>query len=418
MRSTFSVLFFVKKDKQKANGNYPIWCRITMDKLPVTFNLRTDVKPELWNAKTGKAEGRTMEATQINNYLDLVHGRLFSIYQGLQLTGKCSAEEVKNEFLGRKKEVVDEREPYEKYLVKLFEKNNENYEKLVGHSIIQKTYGRYVQTLSLLKFFMQSEYSKTDMLLEEITPMFVSDFKVYLISTGKYKNNTVSKHMQRFKKIITTAKDNGYITTNPFAGFEMQWEESDRCYLTEEEVMRLIEKQFATKRLEEVRDMFIFSCYTGLAYCDVKALTEYNIRKSFDGKFWIMINRQKTSTAASIPLFKIPELIIEKYKGKVDNGCLLPIKSNQKMNEYLHEIAILCGINKKLTTHVARHTFATTITLANGVPMESVSKMLGHSKIETTEIYAKITNSKISRDCQHLQSHFETAEMKFTEMNN
>ena len=187
-------------------------------------------------------------------------------------------------------------------------------------------------------------------------------------------------------------------------------------YLTREELTAFFKAKLSSEHLEKVRDVFVFSCFTGLAYIDVAGLTQDNIRKSFDGNLWIMTKRQKTNTDVNVPLLDIPKMILKKYKGKLPNGKILPVISNQKLNAYLKEIADVCGIKKNLTFHLARHTFATTTTLSKGVPIETVSKMLGHTNIETTQIYARITNSKIGSDMQGLDKKFVGIEKIYKEV--
>ena len=222
--------------------------------------------------------------------------------------------------------------------------------------------------------------------------------------------------MQFFKRIILIARNNGILTGDPFANYKIRLEKVDRGYLTEDEIKIILKKKMVSERLEQVRDVFIFSCFSGLAYVDVANLKEDNIRKSFDGNLWIITKRQKTNTDVNVPLLDIPKMILEKYKGKLPNGKVLPIISNQKLNAYLKEIADVCGIKKNLTFHLARHTFATTTTLAKGVPIETVSKMLGHTNIETTQIYARITNNKISNDMQGLDKKFVGIEKIYKEV--
>lgn len=214
--------------------------------------------------------------------------------------------------------------------------------------------------------------------------------------------NTTAKYLQQFKHIITLAKNNGWIQSDPFANFKIRFKKVDRGYLNQDELTTIMQKKIAIKRLEQVRDIFIFSCFTGLAYVDVRNLNEKDIRKSFDGKLWIMKKRQKTDVQSNILLLDIPKMILFKYKNMLPNDKLLPIISNQRLNSYLKEIADICGIDKNLTFLLARHTFATTVTLAKGVPMETVSKMLGHTSVRTTQIYARITDSKIGNDMQEL----------------
>lgn len=222
--------------------------------------------------------------------------------------------------------------------------------------------------------------------------------------------------MQFFKRIILIARNNGILIGDPFANYKIRLEKVDRGYLSEDEIKIILKKKMVSERLEQVRDVFIFSCFSGLAYVDVANLKEDNIRKSFDGNLWIITKRQKTNTDVNVPLLDIPKMILEKYKGKLPDGKVLPIISNQKLNAYLKEIADVCGIKKNLTFHLARHTFATTTTLAKGVPIETVSKMLGHTNIETTQIYARITNNKISNDMQGLDKKFVGIEKIYKEV--
>lgn len=228
--------------------------------------------------------------------------------------------------------------------------------------------------------------------------MFITDFEIYLRTVCDCSHNTTAKFMQFFKRIIIMARHNSWIYADPFVNYKIRLEKVDRAYLTQEEIDLIMQKEFATKRLEQVRDIFLFSCYTGLAYIDVKNLTKDNIRKSFDGNLWIMTKRQKTNVQTNIPLLDIPLKLIEKYEHKCPER-LFPVPTNQKMNAYIKEIADLCGINKKLSFHVARHTFAT-LSIGYGVPIETVSKMLGHTNIKTTQIYARITDRKLSSDME------------------
>ena len=260
---------------------------------------------------------------------------------------------------------------------------------------------------------MLLKYNLTDISLKEIKNMFLCDFEIYLMTTVGCNANTTAKFMQFLKRIIIIARNNGMIAGDPFANYKIHMTKVDRGYLTQEDIEKLLKKQFTIKRLELVRDIFVFSCFTGLAYIDVKNLTDKEIRTSFDGKLWIMTKRQKTNVQSNILLLDVPKMILEKYKGKAIDNKLLPILSNQKMNAYLKEIGDVCEIDKEITFHLARHTFATTITLARGVPIETVSKMLGHTNITTTQIYARITDSKISNDMQALAIKLEGIEKMF-----
>ena len=316
-----------------------------------------------------------------------------------------TAEKVKNEFLG-----ISE---HHETLLDLFQKHNEDVLKLVGISKSTGTYQKYERTRWHLENFLLLKYQLKDISLKEIKPIFIWDFEIYLMTNGKCQTNTTAKFMQYFKRIILLARNNGLIAIDPFANYKTHLTKVDRGYLTQVNVEKILKKEFVIKRLELVRDIFIFSCFTGLSYIDVKNLTNKEIRTSFDNNLWIMTKRQKTKVDSNILLLDVPKMILEKYKGKSVNDHVLPILSNQKMNAYLKEIGDLCEIDKELTFHLARHTFATTITLAKGVPIETVSKMLGHTNIRTTQIYARITDSKISNDMQALAGKLQGIEKMF-----
>ena len=356
--------------------------RITIDGKLCQFSTKQSIQPENWNVVAGKAKGR--DAGKINSLLDDIRASLNTIYHEMQRRDNyVTAEKVKNEFLGHS-------ENHETILT-LFQKHNEDVKLLVGISKTIATYRKYEVTRRHLAEFIQSKYNLSDISIREITPMFITDFELYLRTACKCGYNTTAKFMQFFKRIIIIARNNGILDKDPFASYKIRLEKVDRGYLTEDEIKIILKKKMVSERLEHVRDLFIFSCFTGLAYSDVANLREENIRKSFD-------------------------MILKKYKGKLPNGKILPVISNQKLNAYLKEIADICGIKKNLTFHLARHTFATTTTLAKGVPIETVSKMLGHTNIETTQIYARITNSKIGNDMQGLDKKFVGIEKIYKEI--
>lgn len=409
MRSTFSVYFFVKKDKQKANGNYPIFVRITIDGVASRFNSKTDVPPNAWNAIAERAIGRSAEILQINRLLDEIKASLHTIYHDMQRRDNyVTAEKVKNEFLGHTEN--------HDTILNLFLKHNDDVKQLVGISKTPATYQKYDVTRRHLAEFIQRKYNVSDISIKEITPMFITDFELYLRTACKCGANTTAKFMQFFKRIILIASNNGMIVGDPFANYKIRLERVDRGYLSEDELKIIMKKKLASERLTQVRDLFMFSSFCGLAYSDMAALTQDNIRKSFDGKLWIITKRKKTNTNVNVPLLDIPKMILKKYEGKLPNGKILPVISNQKLNAYLKEIADVCGIKKNLTFHLARHTFSTTVTLAKGVPIETVSKMLGHTNIETTQIYARITNSKIGNDMEGLSEKFAGIEKIYKEV--
>lgn len=373
MKSTFKVLFYLKKGSEKRNGEVAIMARITVDGKICQFSTKQNILPENWNVKAGKATGKA--AGQINKMLDDVKASLNHIYHEQQRRDNyVTAEKIKNEFLGHSENHAT--------LLDLFVKHNNDVKQLIGISKSASTYQKYEVTRKHLEKFLMYKYKLSDIALQEINLMFITDFEVYLKTIGKCNSNTTAKFMQFFKRIILIARNNGIITGDPFANYKIRIQKVDIGYLTEEEIEKILKLNLVSERLEHVRDLFIFSCFCGLAYIDVAGLRKEHIRKSFDGNLWIMTKRVKTGTNVNVPLLDIPKMILNKYKNKLPNGKILPIISNQKLNSYLKEIADLSGIRKNLTFHQARHTFATTTTLSKGVPIETVSKMLGHTNIE------------------------------------
>ncbi len=389
-KSTFNILFYVKRNAVKANGKMPIMGRITVNGEAVQFGAKTEVNPKIWDTKSGKAVGKTQEVIDVNGILESIKATMTKIYRDLQeQETSITPERIKNIFFG-----VEIRQ---QMLLEHFQRHNDDVERLIGISKSKATYQKYEVTRKHLADFIKEKYNLSDISFKEINHLFLTDFEVYLLTSCGCNPNTTAKFMQFFKRIVIIAKNNGWIKADPFANYKIRLKKVDRGYLTQEEVEAIMAKQFSTKRLEQVRDIFIFSCFCGLAYIDVKKLRKENIRTSFDGNLWIMGKREKTDVTFSIPLLDIPKNILEKYEGTLPDNRILPVPSNQKMNAYLKEIGDLCEINKEISFHLARHTFAT-LTLSKGVSIESVSKMLGHTNIRTTQIYARITDAKISHD--------------------
>ena len=394
-KSTFRILFYVRKNQVNKEGKASIMIRLTINGNTSQFSSKLEVEPELWDVKGQKMSGSSLKARQFNSLLDDVRTSLKNHFHDIEThEAYVTAEKVRNAFLGMTIR--------QQTLLGTFRKHNEDVQKLVGISKSVATYAKYDRCMRRLEEFMQAKYRIKDIALKEISHVFITDFETYLRTESGCNENTTAKFMQTFRMIIIMAKNNGWIFADPFINYKIRLKRVDRGYLTEPEITKILKKQFTCKRLEQVCDVFIFACFTGLAYIDVRNLTKENIQTSFDGKLWIMTARQKTDTAVTVPLLKVPQAILKKYEGTQPDGRLLPVLSNQKLNSYLKEIGDLCGITKNITFHVARHTFATTMTLAKGVPIETVSKMLGHTNIITTQIYARITNDKIGRDMQVL----------------
>lgn len=400
MKTKITLHFYAKSTKANAAGLLPIYVRLTVDGNRMEFSTKKFIDSAKWSPEMSKMKGNTENARSLNEYLDLMKSKIFDIQMELiHRNEPLTIEVFKNRLLG-----IHERE---RMLIPIFEEHNRKVEELIGLEYAPGTLERYKTSLKHTKEFLQWKYRISDIVINKIDHSFVTEYEFYLRSVRKCANNTAVKYIKNFKKIIKICISNGWLDKDPFANYKSKIREVERDYLTQEEVQDIYSKVFVTERLNLVKDIFVFSCFTGLAYIDVKNLTVSNISMGIDGGKWIFTHRQKTETASRIPLLPIPEELILKYVNHpqcINEDKLLPILSNQKMNSYLKEIADVCGIKKDLTFHIARHTFATTVTLTNGVPIESVSKMLGHKSLRTTQHYAKILDKKVSEDMDLLKS--------------
>ena len=351
------------------------------------------VKSSQWDKEKERIKGRTTEALNTNLQLDNIASGLQSIFRRIEMSDVVSLERIKSEFLGKKEEIDT--------LMQLFEKHNGDVAKQVGVSVGKATLQKYNVCKRHFSEFLEKQYKRSDLKLTELTYVVIREFDLYLRTEVGQNPNTATKTMKTFKTITLLGQKMGVLLHDPFMNHRFHIEPVNRGFLTDEEILLIANKDLGISRLELVRDIFIFSCFTGLAYIDVSNLTPDHIVTLGD-KQWIMTQRQKTSVETNVLLLDIPKAIIAKYGGKIyRNGKLFPMLTNQKTNSYLKEIADICGIKKNLTFHLARHTFAT-MSLSKGVPMESVSKMLGHTNIRTTQIYARITNKKIEHDMEEL----------------
>ena len=402
MSKTFGLLFYLKKSKASASGTLPIYLRITIDGKRTEISTKRTIEIKKWSVEANKAIGRTEDIRELNAYLDSLVSKVYQCQRDLiQDNKEVTTETLKNKFLGIEENQVT--------LINLFKDHNKQVEKLIGNGYSAGTLERYKTVCKHLQEFMKHRYNVSDFRLNKINHKFITDFEFYLKSERECAHNSTIKYIKNFKKIVRIAIANDWIVKDPFLNYKVQLKEVKREFLSEEEMQTMLEKDLHTHRLELVRDIFIFCCYTGLAYSDVKKLSKDSLVIGIDGEKWIKTNRTKTGTRSSIPLLPPAMKILKKYENSplsVSKGVLLPVLSNQKSNAYLKEIADLCGIKKNLTTHLARHTFATTVTLSNGVGIESVSKMLGHTSIKTTQHYAKILDSKVSDDMAILKQKF------------
>ena len=397
MKSIFRVVFYLRSNYVNKEGKTSVMLRIYLNNERLSLgSTGIAITASQWDKDKERIKGRTTDALSTNLQLDNIAGGLQAIFRKIEMSDDLSLERIKSEFLGKKDEIDT--------LMQLFEKHNTDISKQVGISVSKATLQKYNVCKRHFSDFLDKQYKRNDLKLTELTYLIIREFDLYLRTVVGQNSNTATKTMKTFKTITLLGQKMGVLLHDPFMNHRFHLEPVNRGFLTDEEILLIANKEIGIPRLELVRDIFIFSCFTGLAYIDVSNLTSDHIVTLGD-KQWIMTQRQKTSVETNILLLDIPKAIIDKY---CDNPAypkrenkLFPILSNQKMNAYLKEIADLCGIKKNLTFHLARHTFAT-MSLSKGVPMESVSKMLGHTNIKTTQIYARITNKKIEHDMEKL----------------
>ena len=394
MKSIFRVVFYLRSNYVNKEGKTSVMLRIYLNNERLSLgSTGISVKSSQWDKEKERIKGRTTEALNTNLQLDNIASGLQSIFRRIEMSDVVSLERIKSEFLGKKEEIDT--------LMQLFEKHNGDVAKQVGVSVGKATLQKYNVCKRHFSEFLEKQYKRSDLKLTELTYVVIREFDLYLRTEVGQNPNTATKTMKTFKTITLLGQKMGVLLHDPFMNHRFHIEPVNRGFLTDEEILLIANKDLGISRLELVRDIFIFSCFTGLAYIDVSNLTPDHIVTLGD-KQWIMTQRQKTSVEINVLLLDILKAIIAKYGGKTyRNGKLFPMLTNQKTNSYLKEIADICGIKKNLTFHLARHTFAT-MSLSKGVPMESVSKMLGHTNIRTTQIYARITNKKIEHDMEEL----------------
>ena len=397
-RATFNILFFIKKTKLLKDSTAPIYLRVTINSKRSEISLKRSVIPKIWDTVRNKAKGNSKASQQINDYLNSVRGQLYTHHQNLQEDSKAiTPKMLTNAFLG-----LGEKQWT---LIELFEEHNESMKCLIGKEYAPLTYQRYQAALKHIRTFCRVQYRNEAFQLTEVNHKFISAFEFYLKTKIKCQHNSAMKHVKALKKVMRIAIANDYIRKDPFVNYKIITKQVKRDSLSKDEIEILLNKEFSIRRVEIIRDLFIFQCYTGLSYKDLEKLSVNHIQIGIDGYKWIIIQRTKTGSECRIPILPVAYNILKKYTNHPQSQIkerLLPVPSNQKMNGYLKEVADLCGIDKKLHTHLARHTYATTVTLSNGIPIETVSKLLGHKKLATTQIYAKVLDSKVSQDMAQL----------------
>ena len=398
VRSSFSILFFIRESKARKSGKAPIELMITVNGERCPLSTGKQVPIDKWDKTKQQVKGKDEEAQSLNNYLKAIKAKLYQKEAELLDRGFIITAELLRDAYFDKVESLKE-----KSLFEVFEEHNREQEKLVGNGVSKATYWISVYTVRLLKEFVQQKYKREDLYLRELNLNFIQSFHTFLRIDKGMAQNSSTKHLKLLKKIVNLAVANSYMTTNPFITYKVERETVEIDFLDEEELRKIINFDTPLPRLERAKDMFLFGCFTGLSYIDIKTLAPEHFEKDNTGRIWIKKRRVKTGVLSRIPLLPIAKLILDKYRG---GEKLLPIQDPADINKYLKDIAILCDIKKRITFHTSRHTFASTVTLANNISLEVVSKMLGHTNTRMTNHYAKLIDKCIGEQMDKLMDTF------------
>jgi integrase len=403
-RNRISFSFYIKRTKPLKSGEVPIYVKIKANDTQDEIATLRSIHPDKWCTTKNGALGTSKEAREFND--SLMHIR-FVLQDHVKLLiengQEITARSIKNSYMG----IISN----DKKVIALFEIHNNDIRSLTGKGkdFAPATLQRYETCKLHLSNYIKEKYKVNDMPISKVNPDLIKGFELYLKTVRNCGHNSAVQYVKNFKKIVDNAFQNGWLKNDPFVKIKLRQKKVERGFLSLDELTQIMNKNFSIERLNYVKDVFLFGCFTGLAYSDLKSLTLQNLVKDENGKMWIHTHRKKTDTISHIPLIPVALKIIEKYQNNPHCqtfNILLPVYSNQKLNAYLKEIADACGIEKKLSTHIARHTFATTVTLNNDIPIESVSKMLGHSSINMTQHYAKLLDKKVAKDMEKLQDIF------------
>lgn len=401
VRSSFAILFFIRDSRVRKDGTTSIEVVLTVNGERCAFSTGKKVKSCNWDKNKQQVKGKDEEAQSLNNYLKAIKAKLYQKEAELLERGFIITADLLRDAYFDKVESIKERSLFE-----VFEEHNQEQEKLIGNGVSKATYWVSVYTIRLLREFVQQKYKREDLYLRELNLNFIQSFHSFLRIDKDMAQNSSTKHLKLLKKIINLSVANSYIAFNPFSTYKVEREPVEIDFLDEEELRKIINFDTPLPRLERAKDMFLFGCFTGLSYIDIKTLTPEHFEKDSVGRIWIKKRRVKTGVLSRIPLLPIAKLILDKYKG---GEKLLPIQDPADINKYLKDIAILCGINKRICFHTSRHTFASTITLANNISLEVVSKMLGHTNTRMTAHYAKLIDKCIGEQMDKLMDTFTGA---------
>lgn len=404
MKSTFSTIFYLKRQAARKDGTVPVMGRITVDGTQTQFSCKITIDPKVWDTKSGRATGRSAAAIEANRMLDNMRVSINKHYREIMdRDNYVTAEKVKNAFLGLEHRC--------RTLLQVFKQHNEDYEKMYEAGMKAKaTLLKYQCVYRHLEEFIYQRYHVRDIALKELTPAFISDFDIFLRTEKNCCTNTVWLYLCPFRTMVSIAISNEWLSRDPFRDYEVKKEQTTRYFLTKDEIRQLMDGKLKNAKQELYRDLFVFCIFTGLSFSDMRNLSEENIRTYFDEHLWISINRQKTGVQSNIRLLDIPKKILEKYRGLREDGKIFSVPHYMTCLYGIRAVAKRCGITKHLTWHMSRHTMATEICLTNGVPIETVSSILGHKNITTTQIYAKITKEKLNQDMENLSTRLGNIE--------
>lgn len=402
-RTTFKICFYIQKSRVAKDGQAPILLRVTVNGQRSVVSVNLKVNPKNWNSVAGKSIANTRKDDEVNARLDTIRLRVMQIYREMELDREpITAQKIIDKYLGRDSlsEIM---------LLDVFREHNDRCHKLSGNGMASATVVRYETSYKHTAAFIESVYKKQDIPIADVDHKFITDYEFWLRTERKCNHNSATKYLKNFKKIIRIALANDYISKDPFVNIKFKLDVVEREFLEDHEIKAIIEKDIPIQRLAQVRDVFIFAVFTGLAFSDLKGLKQEHLVRDNNDDLWIRKARQKTKNMCNIPLLNPARKILERYKDHpecVTKGVLLPTLCNQKMNMYLKELATICGINKEICTHTGRHSFATSVALANGVSIENVAKMLGHSNTNMTRHYARVLDKSIKRDMAKVDSKF------------
>lgn len=399
VRSSFAILFFIRDSRVRKDGTTSIEVVLTVNGERCAFSTGKKVKSCNWDKNKQQVKGKDEEAQSLNNYLKAIKAKLYQKETELLERGFVITAELLRDAYFDKVESIKERSLFE-----IFEEHNQEQEKLIGNGVSKATHWVSVYTIRLLREFVQQKYKREDLYLRELNLNFIQSFHSFLRIDKGMAQNSSTKHLKLLKKIINLSVANSYMAFNPFSTYKVEREPVEIDFLDEEELRKIINFDTPLPRLERAKDMFLFGCFTGLSYIDIKTLVPEHFEKDNAGRIWIKKRRVKTGVLSRIPLLPIAKLILDKYKG---GEKLLPIQDPADINKYLKDIAILCGINKRICFHTSRHTFASTVTLANNISLEVVSKMLGHTNTRMTAHYAKLIDKCIGEQMDKLMDTFK-----------